>query len=136
MELLACLQERSPSRPLRHDGRSRERSRQTEGDKKNHGRGLMWEKIHACTSPVRRSVGMCSFPHLRLPRGVHPLMSLIAAPVVAALGFCLFDDCGPAAQVANRRVSRNRLPGRSPRCSVTVAVGWGLQGEAGEPAAF
>lgn len=63
-------------------------------------------------------------------------MSLIAAPVVAALGFCLFDDRGPAAQVASRRVSRNQLPGWSPRCSVTVAVRWGLQEEAGEPEAF
>lgn len=63
-------------------------------------------------------------------------MSLIAAPVAGALGFCLFDDRGPAAQVANRRVSRNRLPGRGHRCSVTVALRWGLQEEAGEPAAL
>lgn len=94
----------------------------------------MWGKdsrVHVSGPALRGNVQLSS-PHLRLTRGVHPLMSLIAA----ALGFYLFDDCGPAAQVANRRVSRNRRPGWGPRCSVTVAVRWGLQEEAGEPAAF
>lgn len=46
------------------------------------------------------SVEMCGFLHWR--EVFTPLMSLIAAPVIAALGFRLFDDCGPGCSGGQR----------------------------------